>query len=151
MLGKKKVVTTRRYILRKRTQNLKNITLLHFMRTFHNFAFKLETVWATRVFQPILETRNANDLYECAWLLSWHKVIIWSLKNRWLLNFNFNIWGSWNFVCMTLGSNHDSNHATYIYGEKVCHNILKQIYHFAWRYEVCPLNYFSCTKVNHLI
>ena len=36
----------------------KNIGVLHFMTTFHNF---LETVFATKVVQPILKTGNIND------------------------------------------------------------------------------------------
>ena len=31
---------------------------LQFMTTFHNFALKGETSWATRVIKPILKTRN---------------------------------------------------------------------------------------------
>ena len=48
------------YILIK-TQKLKNITISHFTTTFHNFALKIETGWATRMIKPILETRVAND------------------------------------------------------------------------------------------
>ena len=42
------------------------------------------------------------------------------------------------------------NLKTHIFGGKVWHHILKQINHFQWRHEVCPLNQFSCTKFNHL-
>ena len=42
------------------------------------------------------------------------------------------------------------NIKTHILGGKVWHHILKQINHFQWRHEVCPLNQFSCTKFNHL-
>ena len=51
------------YILRKRAQRLKNITLLHF---------------AGPVFEFILETRNVNNVCEYVWL---HKVTIWIFKN----------------------------------------------------------------------
>ena len=44
------------HILRKRVWKLENILFLHFMTTFHNFAFKLETTWAKMVFKPISET-----------------------------------------------------------------------------------------------
>lgn len=60
------------YILRKKAQKLKNITFLYFMAIFHNFAFKVEIGWATRVFNPILEIKNVNDVYEN----------VWSLKNQ---------------------------------------------------------------------
>ena len=39
---------------------------------------------------------------------------------------------------------------THIFLEKIFHHILKQINHFAWRYEVHPLNHFSYTKFNLL-
>ena len=42
------------------------------------------------------------------------------------------------------------NLKTHIFWGKVWHHILKQINHFQWRHEVCPLNQFSCTKFNHL-
>ena len=32
----------------------------NFMTTFHNFALNIETSWASRLVQPILETRNVN-------------------------------------------------------------------------------------------
>lgn len=55
---------------------------------------------------------------------------------------------SWNFALVT---QRDTNtHTTYTFFEKVCHNILNQINHFAWIYEVCSLNIFSWAKVNHL-
>ena len=42
------------------------------------------------------------------------------------------------------------NLKTHIFWGKVWHHILKEIDHFQWRHEVCPLNQFSCTKFNHL-
>ena len=38
----------------------------------------------------ILETRNVNDVCMNVrmFYVSWHKVLIWSLKNQWLLNFS---------------------------------------------------------------
>ena len=39
------------------------------------------------------------------------------------------------------------NLKTHIFGGKVWHHILKQINHFQWRHEVCPLNQFSCTNL----
>ena len=36
----------------------KNVTILLFMTTFHNFAFRIETGWAPRVVKPILKIRN---------------------------------------------------------------------------------------------
>ena len=50
------------YILKKRVRKLKNMTFLHFMTIFHNFAFKIETGRAKRVVKPILGTRNVNDV-----------------------------------------------------------------------------------------
>ena len=51
-------------ILRKRAQKVKKktITILHFMTTFHNVAFKIETSFrnefqATKVFNPIMKIR----------------------------------------------------------------------------------------------
>ena len=38
---------------------------------------------------------------------------------------------------------------THILWRKVCHHILKQINHFAWRHERCLLKHFSEIKFNH--
>ena len=48
------------FILRK-TQKLKNITISYFKTTFHSFAVKIETGWATRMVKSILKTRNVDD------------------------------------------------------------------------------------------
>ena len=40
-----------------------------------------------------------------------------------------------------------SRHITFFEGlGEVCQDILKQINHFSWAYEVCHFNHFSCTK-----
>ena len=39
----------------------KNLTLLLFVTTAHDFALKIETGWSTRVAKSILKTRNDND------------------------------------------------------------------------------------------
>ena len=51
------------YMLRKKARKFEKIIFLHFIAIFHNFAFKIETSWAERVVQPILETRNINDVW----------------------------------------------------------------------------------------
>ena len=60
--------------------------ILHFITKFLNFSLKIKPGWSTWVLKPTLETRNVNDV----WMVyfSWHKVLIWILKNQWLLNFN---------------------------------------------------------------
>ena len=45
----------------KEPKNLKNITILHHMATFHNFALKIEVGWVAKVVKPILRTRNVNN------------------------------------------------------------------------------------------
>ena len=68
---------------------MKSITFLYSISTFHNFALKVEPGWATRWFKSILETRNINNvfMYVCMVYFSWHKLLVWSLKNQWFLNF----------------------------------------------------------------
>ena len=39
----------------------KNLILLLFVTTAHDFALKIETGWSTRVAKSILKTRNDND------------------------------------------------------------------------------------------
>ena len=60
--------------------------ILHFITKFLNFSLKIKPGWSTWVLKPTLETRNVNDI----WMVyfSWHKALIWILKNQWLLNFN---------------------------------------------------------------
>ena len=41
------------------------------------FLLNKETGWATRVFKPILETRNVNDVCEHIWLLFLTWIICW--------------------------------------------------------------------------
>ena len=48
--------------MRKRAQNLKSITILLFITSFHNFILKIDTSCATRV-KIILKTGNVNDDY----------------------------------------------------------------------------------------
>ena len=84
---------------------------------------------------------------------SWHKIIIWSFKNQWFLNFNcvlliIKLAEGFEFFLKTLGDT--SSQTTHIFGEKVCNSILKQFNHFAWRLEVYPLNHFSFAKVKPL-
>ena len=43
------------------TQKLTNIAISYFTTTFHNFALRVETGWATRMVETILKTRNVND------------------------------------------------------------------------------------------
>ena len=43
----------------KEPKKLKNITILHLMTTFHKVTFK--TGQATKVFKPIMKTRNVNN------------------------------------------------------------------------------------------
>lgn len=50
-----------------------------------------------------------------------------------------------NFVLMILGDT--STHTACICCEKVCHNILKQVDYFAWRYKVSLLNNFFAKKL----
>ena len=45
----------------EKPESWKNIAISHFTTTFHNFALKIETGGATRMFKPILKTRNVND------------------------------------------------------------------------------------------
>ena len=54
------VAKRKKYILRIKAQGLKNLTILHFVTTFHDFSRKIETGWFTRVAKLILKTRNAN-------------------------------------------------------------------------------------------
>ena len=51
------------YMLRKKARKFENIIFLDFIAIFHNVAFKIETSWIERVVQPILETRNVNDVW----------------------------------------------------------------------------------------
>ena len=39
----------------------KNIAILFFMSTFHNFAHEIKTGWAAMVIKPILKTTNVDD------------------------------------------------------------------------------------------
>ena len=50
--------TSKMFILRKSARKLKNISLLHFMSTLHNFSLKIETEWGKKVVKPISETKN---------------------------------------------------------------------------------------------
>ena len=50
------------HFLEKEPKKWKNITILHFMTTFHNVALKIEISFkATKVFKPIMKTRKVND------------------------------------------------------------------------------------------
>ena len=55
--ARKNVATSKSYILRKKFQKLKDILTFH---DIHSFALKREIGSATRLIQPILETRNVN-------------------------------------------------------------------------------------------
>ena len=48
-------------ILRKRAQKVKNMTVLHFKTTFHNFTFKIETGFKL---ESCLKTRKVNDKHQ---------------------------------------------------------------------------------------
>ena len=89
--------------------------------------------------------------------LSCHIILTCSLKNLifelQLSPVNHKICGlSWNFVAMTMwGISTNSTNNSHFVG-KVCRDIWnKEIKsnQFAWRYEVCPLNNFLCTQLNH--
>ena len=57
------------YILRKRAQELNDITVfLHVMTTFHNFALIIETSLAETVVKPILENRNIYVWFIHSWM-----------------------------------------------------------------------------------
>ena len=44
---------------------------LHFITTFHNFALKIEIIWAKMLVKPInSETRNVNDVNMHIWFNS---------------------------------------------------------------------------------
>ena len=50
------------YTIRKSAQSLKNMLFLHFITTFQNLAFEVDSSWTKRVVKLILETRNVNDV-----------------------------------------------------------------------------------------
>ena len=58
-------------------KSYKNIALLHFMTTFHNFALK------RRVIEYILKTRNLNDKHVETW---------WEMFKMQTNNHNFTLW-----------------------------------------------------------
>ena len=62
MLGKKIVATSNAHF-EKKDPKFENITFLHFMTTFHNFALKEEAIWAWTVFNTILKAKNPNDVW----------------------------------------------------------------------------------------
>ena len=138
------VATSKMHISRKRAQNLKNLTFLHFITTFE----------LKRCLSPFWKVQMSMMYVSVYGYFSWHKVNICTLKNK--LFFELQLCPidyetcreSWNLVLMNLGDT--STHTSHIFRGKACHNIPKQIDHFAWRYEVCPVNHSSCTKVNHL-
>ena len=39
------------------------------MTTFYNFTLKIETSWAKKIAEPILETWNANDVISYVWFV----------------------------------------------------------------------------------
>ena len=129
--GKKNVGTSKMYILRKTP---------HFMTTFHNFALK------------ILDTRNVNNVCEYVWL-DFLKLSNY-LENQMSILLEVQMCaiyhkpcrGSSNVVFMSLRDT--CTHITESFWRRVCPNILKQINHFAWIYEVCCLNHFPCKNVN---
>ena len=67
------------------------------------------------------------------------KLVIFGLQLCAINHKNFR--GSWNLVLIILGAG-ASLPITHFFGEEVCHHILKQINHFAWRHEVCCFNHF---------
>ena len=80
------VITSKKYILRNRSQKLKNKLFFHFMTTFYHFVFKIEANWAKRVVKPILEIRNANVIIY-VWFIHFRmKFRSMQCKNRLTLN-----------------------------------------------------------------
>ena len=130
------------YILRKKVQKLKNITFLHFITIFYNFARKTKTGWAPMVLKPILEIRNVNDVFVyvcCTFLkinsLSW--LIYLCLKNEGFLNFN------WVLLVKNLEwirVSYDPGGYLYLYNSHILRKGLLQHseidYKFAWGNEV---------------
>ena len=57
------------------------------MTAFHNCVLKIESSWAW--FSPFYKLEMLiYILYICTPCISWNKVLIWSLRNYWYLNFN---------------------------------------------------------------
>ena len=71
---RKNVATSKRYILRKRAQKLKS-----------NLKKPIELQSCFSAFWKI----QFQCMYVSIPYFSWHKVLIWSIKNRWFLNFNY--------------------------------------------------------------
>lgn len=77
---------------KKKGPKVENITFLHFIATFHNFALKIKIGWATKVFKCISKLRISMMYLSMRGYFSWQKIIIWSLKNQQF----------WNFYCTLL-------------------------------------------------
>ena len=61
ILGEKNFGASKKKILRKRTQKLKNTAFLQFMTTFHNVAFNRNQFQGKKVVKPTMKTRKVND------------------------------------------------------------------------------------------
>ena len=61
-VGQKKCHNFKNINFKKKGSKVKKNYVLHFMTNFHNFALKINTIWAKRAIRSILETRYVNDV-----------------------------------------------------------------------------------------
>ena len=119
--AKKDVATSKRCIFTKRTQKLKTI--------FHNFVFKMETGWATRLVSPFYKLEISMHVFihsslflTCKYLFGAQMLV--NLELQLCPSNHRSRRGSWNLVIMILGD--FSTRATHIFLGKVCHSTLKE-------------------------
>ena len=145
------------YILRKRTQKLKNITFLNFITTFQLFDLKVEPVELKTYLSQFWELEMSMMYVSMYGYSSSHKVIIWSLKNQWFWNIDF----YWVLLIMKLAEYLEDlslyhEPGGYVYPDNVHFLGKSWLQHpeinlsFSMEIWTVSFNHFLCAIVKHL-